>query len=176
MITGWLGHHAFVKCFFTLTLNIIELKNKTIVKNEIKLNKWHLNVYIYTKWNKHITIFIWKQHAFVEKYHDLNVCYYGRPMLNKLKQKLDQNKWPYKTEVATIFTDVTDFKNEQQSLHPNSSYYQMCISKRQKVILLLLILSGNPNLFLALKQYHSLEHAATKNTFFYLDIYVVKEN
>ncbi len=32
----------------------------------------------------------------------------------------------------------------------------------KKVILLLLILSGNPNLFLDLKQYHSLEHAATK--------------
>ncbi len=35
-------------------------------------------------------------------YHDLNVCYYGGPMLNKIK-KLDQNKLPYKTEVTTIF-------------------------------------------------------------------------
>ncbi len=39
----------------------------------------------------------------VTVYHDLNVCYYGVPMLNK------------KTEVATIFfTDVTDFDNEQK--------------------------------------------------------------
>ncbi len=46
--------------------------------------------------------------------------------------------------------------------------------------MILLILSGNPNLFLDLKQYHSLEHAETKNIyiyifFFYLDIYF-KEN
>ncbi len=51
---------------------------------------------------------------------------------------------PYKTEVAT---DVTDVKmllilimNKNVTLHPNSSYDQMCISKRQKVILLSLIL------------------------------------
>ncbi len=36
-------------------------------------------------------------------YHDLNVRYYGRPMLNKKK-----------LEFATIFTDVTDFDNEQK--------------------------------------------------------------
>ncbi len=43
---------------------------------------------------------------------------------------------PYKTEVAT---DVTDVKmllilimNKNVTLHPNSSYDQMCISKRQK--------------------------------------------
>ncbi len=51
---------------------------------------------------------------------------------------------PYKTEVAT---DVTDVKmllilimNKNVTVHPNSSYDQMCISKRQKVILLSLIL------------------------------------
>ncbi len=45
------------------------------------------------------------------------------------------------------------------------------------LLLLLLILTGNPNLFLDLKQYHSLEHAETnKYIFFYLDIYFVKEN
>ncbi len=45
------------------------------------------------------------------------------------------------------------------------------------LLLLLLILTGNPNLFLDLKQYHSLEHAETKKYFFfYLDIYFVKEN
>ncbi len=37
-------------------------------------------------------------------YHDLNVCYYGRPMINKKKLK----------EVATIFTDITNFDNEQK--------------------------------------------------------------
>ncbi len=36
-------------------------------------------------------------------YHDSNVRYYERPMLNKKK-----------LEVATIFTDVTDFDNEQK--------------------------------------------------------------
>ncbi len=30
----------------------------------------------------------------------------------KLKKKLGQNKFNHKTEVATIFTDVTDFDNE----------------------------------------------------------------
>ncbi len=50
----------------------------------------------------------------------------------------------YKTEVAT---DVTDVKmllilimNKNVTVHPNSSYDQMCISKRQKVILLSFIL------------------------------------
>ncbi len=37
-------------------------------------------------------------------YHDLNVCYYGRPMINKKKKK----------KIAIILTDVTDFANEQQ--------------------------------------------------------------
>ncbi len=38
----------------------------------------------------------------------------------------------------------------------------------KKVILLLLLLlsSGNPNLFLDLKQYHSLDHAETKKFIF----------
>ncbi len=36
----------------------------------------------------------------------------------------------------------------------------------KKVILLLLLLSGNPNLFLDLKQYHSLDHAETKKLIF----------
>ncbi len=51
---------------------------------------------------------------------------------------------PYKTEVAT---DVTDEQmlliliiNKNVTVHPNSSYDQMCISKRQKVILLSFIL------------------------------------
>ncbi len=44
------------------------------------------------------------------------------------------------------------------------------------ILLLLIILSGNPNLFLDLKQYQSLEHAETNKLIFYLDIYFVKEN
>ncbi len=38
-------------------------------------------------------------------YHDLNVCYYGRPMINK---KI------FFLKIAIILTDVTDFANEQQ--------------------------------------------------------------
>ncbi len=45
-------------------------------------------------------------------YHDLNVCYHGRPMLKT--KNLSQNKFKHKTEVATIFTDVTEFDNEKQ--------------------------------------------------------------
>ncbi len=43
-----------------------------------------------------------------------------------------------------------------------------CAFLRDKkvILLLLLILSGNPNLFLDLKQDHSLEHAATKKLIF----------
>ncbi len=55
--------------------------------------------------------------------------------------------------------------NKNLPLHPNSSYYQMCISKRQKSDIIINI-SGNPNLFLDLKQYHSLEHAETKKYIF----------
>ncbi len=54
--------------------------------------------------------------------------------------------------------------NKKMPLHPNSRFYTMCISKRQNVILLLLS-SGNPNLFLDLKQ--SLEHAETKKYIFF---------
>ncbi len=66
--------------------------------------------------------------------------------------------------------------NKNLPLHPNSSYYQMCISKRQKSDIINNIISGNPNMFLDLKQYHSLEHAETNKLIFYLDIYFVKEN
>ncbi len=41
-----------------------------------------------------------------------------------------------------------------------------CAFLRDKKVILLLILSGNPNLFLDLKQYHSLEHAETKKLIF----------
>ncbi len=43
-----------------------------------------------------------------------------------------------------------------------------CALLRDKkvILLLLLLLSGNPNLFLDLKQYHSLDHAETKKLIF----------
>jgi len=59
----------------------------------------------------------------------------------------------------------------------------MCISKRQSISLL--ILSGNTNLFLDLKQYHRLEHAEIINVILIIficiyfdkeDIYFVQEN
>ncbi len=48
---------------------------------------------------------------------------------------------PYKTEFATDVTDVQMLliliMNKNVTLHPNSSYDQMCISKRQKSYILL---------------------------------------
>ncbi len=35
-------------------------------------------------------------------------------LIKKKKKNPGQNKLPYKTEVATIFTDVTDFDNEHK--------------------------------------------------------------
>ncbi len=100
-------------------------------------------------------------------YHDLNYATMEDQWLIKRKT---QNNYisPYKNEVASlfVFTDVTDFDNEQKfTSASNSSYYnyQLCIPKRQKVILLL-ILSGNTNLFLDLKQYYMQK---LRNTFFY---------
>ncbi len=55
--------------------------------------------------------------------------------------------------------------NNNVSLHPNSSYYQMCISMRQKsdiIIIIIINIIRQPNRFLDLKQYYSLEHAGTK--------------
>ncbi len=76
---------------------------------------------------------------------------------------------PYKTEVATIFKDVTDFDNEQNvHLCILTQATIKCVFLRDKsvILLLLLILWGNPNLFLDLKQYHSLEQAETKKYIF----------
>ncbi len=68
-------------------------------------------------------------------YRDLNVCYYGRPMLNKKKKKkLEQNKYNHiKLRLLQFLQMLLILKmNKNVPLHPNSSYYQMCISKRQK--------------------------------------------
>ncbi len=95
-------------------------------------------------------------------------------MLNSNKIKITESFLPYKTEVATIFTDVTDFDNEQKC---TSSYYQMCISKRQKSdIIIIIILWGKTNRFLDLKQHHSLEHAETKKYIFLFSYLFCLEN
>ncbi len=51
----------------------------------------------------------------------------------------------------------------------------MCISKRQKSDIIINIIR-QPNLFLDLKRYHSLEHAATKKLIFLVKYLFVKEN
>ncbi len=106
-------------------------------------------------------------------YHDLNVWFYGRSMVKKTNSQRNY-----------IFYYVYGFwKWTKMYLHPNSSLYQMCISKRQSISLL--ILSGNTNLFLDLKQYHRLEHAEIINVILIIficiyfdkeDIYFVQEN
>ncbi len=74
-------------------------------------------------------------------YHYLNTI--GDQCLIKIKT-WSEYIIPYKTEVATDVTDVQMLliliMNKNVTLHPNSSYDQMCISKRQKVILLSFIL------------------------------------
>ncbi len=74
---------------------------------------------------------------------------------------------PYKTEVAT---DVTDVKmllilimNKNVTLHPNSSYDQMCISKRQKsdIIIIHIMRQAKPVSWFW-NNINSLEHAETK--------------
>ncbi len=59
--------------------------------------------------------------------------------------------------------------NINLQLHPYWSYYyyQMNISKRYKIIFVLILL-GHTNLFHDLKQYHSLENAETKKYIFKL--------
>ncbi len=74
-------------------------------------------------------------------------------LLKNKKITYDQNKDCYNFYMLLIL-----IMNKNIPLHPNSSYYQMFL-RDKKVIL---ILSCNPNWFLDLKQYHSLEHAETK--------------
>ncbi len=42
-------------------------------------------------------------------YRDLNVCYYGRPIINN-----NNKKTLIEINVATVFTYVTDFDNEHK--------------------------------------------------------------
>ncbi len=49
-------------------------------------------------------------------YHDLNVCYYGTCYFVTMELWKTQYNYisPNKNEVAIIFTDITDFDNEQK--------------------------------------------------------------
>ncbi len=71
-------------------------------------------------------------------YHDLNVCYMGDQCLIK---KLDQNKYNHiKLRLLQFLQMLLILKiNKNVPLHPNSSYYQMCISKRQKSDIIIII-------------------------------------
>ncbi len=74
-------------------------------------------------------------------YHDLNVCYNGRPMLKIKIKKLGQNKFIHiKLRLLQFLQMLLILKmNKNLPLHPNSSYYQMCISKRQKSDIIIII-------------------------------------
>ncbi len=65
----------------------------------------------------------------------------GDQCLIKIKTWSEYMIIPYKTEFATDVTDVQMLliliMNKNVTLHPNSSYDQMCISKRQKSYILL---------------------------------------
>ncbi len=67
-------------------------------------------------------------------------CMLGDQCLIKIKT-WSEYIIPYKTEFATDVTDVQMLliliMNKNLTLHPNSSYDQMCISKRQKSYILL---------------------------------------
>ncbi len=77
-------------------------------------------------------------------------------------------------DILIKFADVTDVQmllilimNKNVTLHPNSSYFQMCISKIQKQYTIIINIM---RLFEIYLKYHSLEHAET-----ILDSYFVKE-
>ncbi len=95
-------------------------------------------------------------------------------MLNNNNKKLGQNTFKHKTKVAKKYIDVTDFDNIIY-------FFYLCILTqatikcaflKHKKVIVLLILSGSPNRFLNLKQYHSLEHAETKK-YIFLFIYLL---
>ncbi len=67
-------------------------------------------------------------------YHDVNVCYYGRTMINFYKTQNSQKNTisPNKKEVVAIFTDVTNFDNEQIYLHPTTVNLIKCAFLRDK--------------------------------------------
>ncbi len=83
-----------------------------------------------------------------------------------LTKQLDQNKFNrIKLRLLQFLQMLLILKmNKNVHLHLTQATIKCAFLRDKKVILL--ILSGNPNLFLDLKQYHSLEHAATKQLIF----------
>ncbi len=83
-----------------------------------------------------------------------------------LIKKLDQNKYNHiklrLLQFLQMLLILKINKNVPNWIILTEATIKCAFLRDKKVILLLLILSGNPNLFLDLKQYHSLEHAATK--------------
>ncbi len=87
--------------------------------------------------------------GFNSGYHDVNVCYYGRTMVNFNKTinrllLIEKNKFHHiKKEVVAIFTDVTDFDNEHKFTSASklklllSTQCQMCISKRNNIYIII---------------------------------------
>ncbi len=63
--------------------------------------------------------------GFIYVYHDVNVCYYGRTMINFNKtQTVRKIQFHHiKKEVVAIFTDVFDNEHKLTSVNPNSNYY-----------------------------------------------------
>ncbi len=58
-------------------------------------------------------------------------------------------------------------------LHPNSSYYQMCICKRHKSDIIIIIIIRPPKpIFLDFWNNITQNMQKLRNTFFYLDIYI----
>ncbi len=79
----------------------------------------------------HITFLPWYWGAIfvvLTDFHDLNVCYYGSKLIkfHHIKMRLLQF-----LQILPI-----SIMNINLHLHPNSSYYQMCISKRQKCFII----------------------------------------
>ncbi len=85
-----------------------------------------------------------------------------------LIKQLDQNKYNHiKLRLLQFLQMLLILKmNKNLRLHLTQATIKCAFLRDKKVILLLLILSGNPNLFLDLKQYHSLDHAETKQLIF----------
>ncbi len=81
---------------------------------------------------------------FLTVYHYLNVCYYGGPMLSKkTKKKLGQNTL-YHIKLRLLQMLLILIMNKNLTLHPISSYDQMCISKRQKSDIIIINVMRQP--------------------------------
>ncbi len=103
------------------------------------------HLWVYTKCifiqipRSHITFLPWYWGAIfvvLTDFHDLNVCYYGSKLIkfHHIKMRLLQF-----LQILPI-----SIMNINLHLHPNSSYYQMCISKRQKCFIINIIRQDKP--------------------------------